>query len=310
MIEERNWALPTVSPPGIDHQPHAQNHKARPLPGLWTYFNLAEACVFPYTGRMFLAPKTIARARNIVLNTRVVPGRKQLGELLAQLAARQSRTTIISWLNANAFTLAHKDNELADSLLRSSLLLRDGVGVSVLLRLLGRDPGVNMNGTDLIPRILRAYAGRPVALFGTCEPYLSRAAEAAERMGARVILRMDGFQDLEAYARALETHDVELVVLGMGVPKQERTASFIADRVAKPLLVLNGGAILDFMAERFPRAPKAWRRLRMEWLFRLIQEPQRLWRRYLLGGVVFLSHAAQLACVMRCGAPPVPDERG
>jgi len=51
-------------------------------------------------------------------------------------------------------------------------------------------------------------------------------------------------------------------------------------------------AILDFMADRFPRAPKLWRRLRLEWLFRLRQEPRRLWQRYTVEGALFLFYTA------------------
>ncbi|MFL9993138.1 WecB/TagA/CpsF family glycosyltransferase [Paraburkholderia sediminicola] len=206
---------------------------------------------------------------------------------------------IVSWVNAHAVMLAKNNPAFSETLSRSDLIFRDGIGVSILLRMLGTDPRGNMNGTDLIPYIVRAYEGRSIALLGTVEPYLSQAAEAFGRQGARIVATMDGFQDPQAYVKCLDGLDVDLVVLGMGMPKQEGVAALLAERIAKPCVILNGGAILDFMAGRFPRAPRVWRQLKLEWLFRVILEPKRLWRRYLLGGVGFVAHAAQTAIAAR-----------
>ena len=243
---------------------------------------------------MLLPQETIFRSLKIIRHTQIIRDVEHIADLVARLAERQKQITINSWVNAHTLTVAQKDSDLAISLLRSTILLRDGVGISVLFRLLGRDAGINLNGTDWIPRILRLHAGRRVALLGSREPYLSKAAEAVEKLGCRVALRMDGFQEPEVYTRQLVANDVDVVVLGMGVPKQHEVAHFLTNKLVRPVLILNGGAILDFMADRFPRAPKLWRRLRLEWLFRLTQEPRRLWRRYTVGGVLFLFYTAQL----------------
>lgn len=209
------------------------------------------------------------------------------------------RPIVVSWVNAHAVMLAKNNPAFSETLSRSDLIFRDGIGVSILLRMLGIDPRGNMNGTDLIPHIVRAYRGRSIALFGTAEPYLSQAAEAFGREGARVVATMDGFQDPQTYVECLKGLDVDLVVLGMGMPKQEGVAALLAEHIARPCVILNGGAILDFMAGRFPRAPRVWRQMKLEWLFRLILEPKRLWRRYLLGGVSFVAHAMQTVITAR-----------
>lgn len=218
------------------------------------------------------------------------------------------RPIVVSWVNAHAVMLARDNAAFSRVLSQSDLIFRDGIGVSVLLRMVGIDPRGNMNGTDLIPQIARAYQGRSIALFGTAEPYLSQAAEVFSRLGTRVIATMDGFQDPQAYVDRLKGLDVDLVILGMGMPKQEGVAALLADHLAMPCVILNGGAILDFMAGRFPRAPHIWRQLKLEWLFRLLMEPRRLWRRYLVGGVAFAAHAAQTALFARMGmALPVEE---
>ncbi|MDR3450302.1 MAG: WecB/TagA/CpsF family glycosyltransferase [Alphaproteobacteria bacterium] len=243
--------------------------------------------------------KNLAHSARIINHLRIVRSSEHAEGLLARLSERHERATIVSWLNANALTIAHRDDGLRGNLLKSSILLRDGVGISILLRLLGMEAGTNMNGTDFIPRIIRSYAGKSVALLGTQEPYLSRAAAAVEKMGARVVLRMDGFEPPAFYAERLAGVEADLVILAMGMPKQEQVASYLAEKLERPCLILNGGAILDFLAERFPRAPYVWRRLRMEWLFRMIQEPRRLGRRYVVGGAVFIAHTFQMVFMLR-----------
>ncbi len=86
----------------------------------------------------------------------------------------------------------------------------------------------------------------------------------------------------------------ELIILAMGNPKQETVASMIASSVTTPMVIVNGGAIADVLAKRFERAPQWVRRAHCEWLFRLLQEPRRLWRRYLLGGISFAWRVMRL----------------
>ncbi len=87
------------------------------------------------------------------------------------------------------------------------------------------------------------------------------------------------------------------------MPKQEFVAAELVKYLDRrhPCLILNGGAILDFLADRFPRAPHTLRRFRLEWLFRLFLEPGRLWRRYILGGLIFSTRLARVAWVCRQG---------
>jgi exopolysaccharide biosynthesis WecB/TagA/CpsF family protein len=69
----------------------------------------------------------------------------------------------------------------------------------------------------------------------------------------------------------------------------------------RPCTIAAGGAILDFWAGRFPRAPLWMRRAGIEWVFRLLREPRRLWRRYVLGNPLLLWRALRLARDRRAG---------
>lgn len=212
---------------------------------------------------------------------------KERRALLDDMAA-PAGPMVLSFLNQHSFNLGWSDPDFRHHLLESDLLLRDGVGIAVCMRLLGRDPGLNLNGTDLIPDVARRFAGRATMICGTVPPYVEKAAEAVAGLGGHVVGVMDGFRDDDAYLRAVREKHPDLVILGMGMPKQERVAALLADRCDQSMLIVNGGAVLDFLAQRFPRAPRLFRRLRLEWAYRLMLEPRRLWRRYVLGGFAFL----------------------
>src|SRR5690606_19720239 len=91
-------------------------------------------------------------------------------------------------------------------------------------------------------------------------------------------------------------------LVAMGVPRQEIWIMEHAARIEIPV-VLGVGALLDFVAGRVPRAPASVRRLRLEWLFRLLVGPRRLFGRYVIGTPVFLSRALRYAVTGQLTSP-------
>jgi exopolysaccharide biosynthesis WecB/TagA/CpsF family protein len=158
---------------------------------------------------------------------------------------------------------------------------------------------LNLNGTDLIPRLVEIYKGENAALLGTRDPYIRKAAAAAAEKGLKPVLSMDGFRQDEEYLEAVRERRPFLIILGMGMPKQERVASLLAGNLDYPCVIICGGAILDFMAGKVPRAPLIFRRTGMEWLYRLAREPRRLFTRYAIGNFLFLLRSARLALRFR-----------
>ncbi len=167
------------------------------------------------------------------------------------------------------------------------------------LKAFGYPHGVNMNGTDLIPDIIRAYSGRRAALFGTRSPWLDRAREKMEAEGLVVVACVDGFSPIEAYLDIAAETKPELVVLAMGMPRQEQISVRLVERLTRPTLIVNGGAILDFLGERVTRAPTFMQKTGTEWVYRLSLEPRRLARRYVLGIPIFFSRVAMTRLVFR-----------
>lgn len=204
--------------------------------------------------------------------------------------------SVISFVNAHGFNISAHDAEFAEALTGSDILLRDGSGMKILMKMMDMDPGANLNGTDLIPQIVARFAREkaPIAFMGTTEPWLSIAAQTSRNEGADIHLVEDGFQPEQHYVDRLAAKPCRLVVLGMGMPKQERVSMMIRNKLDGPMVVVNGGAVLDFLAGRVTRAPKWMRSIGIEWLYRLFKEPKRLFRRYVIGNFTFLWRALRL----------------
>jgi exopolysaccharide biosynthesis WecB/TagA/CpsF family protein len=235
----------------------------------------------------------VALANQLLGKITVIAREADEANLIARVT-RTARPLVLSFVNQNAMNLAWSSPDYAACLISSDVLLRDGIGIELCLAALGRRAGRNMCGTDFIPRIAAAFSGKRTALFGTEEPWTGRAAETLATLGCQIVAQLDGFKPESDYvAEAIRTQP-QLVLLAMGNPKQETVARMIASAVTAPMVIVNGGAVADVLAKRFERAPRWVRRVHCEWLFRLLQEPKRLWRRYLLGGLSFAWYVMRL----------------
>lgn len=203
----------------------------------------------------------------------------------------------IAFVNAHAFNLACRDANFYSAIRQSDLLLRDGIGVEILFRMLGSDPGENLNGTDLIPQLLeRSFKNKRVAIFGSAQEELDKAEVLLRNSGLNVVATVDGFQSEDTYLESLRENVPDVVILAMGMPKQE-ILSITLQAEMTSLVTVNGGAIIDFLAGKVERAPRWVRACHMEWCFRLFMEPKRLFRRYVVGNVVFLSRAVWIKLI-------------
>lgn len=209
-------------------------------------------------------------------------------DALLERLASPGQPLIVSFVNAHAVNLAWRDPTIGDTFLESDVLLRDGIGVDIGMRMLGRPSGRNLNGTDLIPRLADRFDGRPVALFGTQDPWLGQAREALESRGLEIVACEHGFHERDHYVDVARLARPALVVLAMGMPKQEGVALALRGALTGPVTIVNGGAILDFLGGKVSRAPTWMRRAKLEWVYRLVKEPQRLASRYLVGNPMYI----------------------
>lgn len=200
----------------------------------------------------------------------------------------------LAFLNAHAANLAAADPFFA-RLLSSFTVLNDGIGLDLAARwAYRRSFPANLNGTDFVPHLL-ARADRPlrIHLVGG-RPGVAAAAGrviAAQFPQHRVVGAQHGYftgaETDEVVARVAKSRaDVLLVALGNPVQERFVAAHFDALDVG---LAVGVGALLDFLSGEVGRAPVWVRRLRAEWAWRLLREPLRMWRRYLVGNVVFMT---------------------
>ncbi len=194
--------------------------------------------------------------------------------------------------NVDHFVLAEEDPRFRAAYQAASLSLVDGTPVLWACRLLGLPIQEKVSGSDLTVPLAERAAARGLRLF-----FLGGAGGVAEKAAA--ILR-SRFPALDVAGMASPSVDMseapsarepiyesirrtrpDLLLVALGTPKGELFAHEAREAV-RPAVVLSVGASLDFIAGTARRAPRLLSTLGLEWLFRLAQEPKRLWRRYLV----------------------------
>lgn len=207
---------------------------------------------------------------------------------------QKRKSTVVTFINAHAINLMYDDEGFVADVLNSDYLFRDGVGIKVAGAVIGMPVGLNMNGTDFIPLFLKYCHLKKVVFYGTAEPHISKAVKWAESNRLTVVNYLDGFQDEQVYVSNAVMERPGVIILGMGMPIQESVSIKLRNALPLNTVIVNGGAIFDFLAERYPRAPVWMRAIGLEWVYRLTKEPQRLWRRYMVGNLFFLYRLAVL----------------
>jgi N-acetylglucosaminyldiphosphoundecaprenol N-acetyl-beta-D-mannosaminyltransferase len=211
--------------------------------------------------------------------------------LLADLAARiaAGRGFTLATLNLDHLVKLRTDGAFRAAYGAHSHVVADGNPVVWLRRMAGR-PVRLVPGSELVWPLCRmaAQAGLKVALIGSTEPALARAAERLEKTypGLEIVLRLApsfGFDPDGAEAGAcidrLEAGGIGLCLIALGAPRQERFAIRAAARLPGTGFA-SIGAGLDFIAGTQRRAPRLMRKLALEWLWRMASDPLRLTRRY------------------------------
>jgi N-acetylglucosaminyldiphosphoundecaprenol N-acetyl-beta-D-mannosaminyltransferase len=217
--------------------------------------------------------------------------------------AQERSSRRVMYVNAHVVNQSRSTLGLAEALRRADLVYCDGYGVRLAARALGRPVPHRMTGADWIWILagLCERMGHPIYLLGS-EPPLAREAAARLRRlypDLEVAGAHHGFFDLHSphNERVIEdilAHRPRIVLVGMGTPKQE----LWVDRYAGQLdgaVVWTVGALFDYVSGHVPRAPRWLADNGLEWIFRLAIEPQRMWRRYLLGNPVFLGRVVNEA---------------
>lgn len=220
----------------------------------------------------------------------------------------RSRTEMDAWpegrflidtVNAHSFVVAGKDTAFADALLSADALLPDGISIVKACRFLRTQnaPDEKIAGADLFAYEMGKLNEKGGVCFflGSSPTTLALIVEKAAKVypNIRVITYSPPYQaaftpeESRAMVNAVHAANPDLLWVGMTAPKQEK---WLYDHWNDLDIHCHAGAIgavFDFFAGTVKRAPQKWIDLGLEWLYRLLKEPRRTWRRYLVNNTVF-----------------------
>jgi len=200
--------------------------------------------------------------------------------------------------NTHSLVLMHKDKEFKDITNSASLVVADGKPLTWISRLYGEPIPERVAGSDLVYGLGKKSSEKGYKLFflGSNPATLGKMVENLKKMFPSLQVagvysppfkkEFSGREDAKMIA-LINKVKPNVLFVGLGAPKQERWIWEHKDELQVPVSI-GVGAAFDFVAGTVKRAPKWMQKCGLEWLFRLCQEPRRLWRRYLIGNPVFL----------------------
>ncbi|MDF9278729.1 WecB/TagA/CpsF family glycosyltransferase [Arthrobacter sp. EH-1B-1] len=244
------------------------------------------------------------------LRMRIIGGKVFLGEFelfaedaesldgrIRELVSEQ-RPRLIVTPNVDQVLRLESSEVLLESYSTSSLRLLDGMPLVWLARLLGAKAAQRNTGADLLPRVVRMAASSnwTVALLGGTDEVGQLAASRLQQKYAGAVVNHVPFpmtsdltsDECKSVLKSLLEMQANVVFVCLGSPKQEEWALTWWGSLP-PALYVGAGAAIDFAAGGKKRAPLLLQRAGGEWVWRLMQEPRRLAKRYLLDGPRFLT---------------------
>jgi len=224
-----------------------------------------------------------------------------MSEVMEVVAAAIDRRDplLIGVVNAAKVVNMGRDPALRQSVLDADIVLADGISIVWASRLLGMPLPERVTGIDLMMEMLRQgdRAGWRLYCLGATPDVLSRTIDtiAQDFPGVRIAGSHHGYfeaEDETELARSISDAKADILLVAMTSPKKEQFLARWRETLGVPVCHGVGGSF-DVLAGKVQRAPEAWQRLGLEWLYRVKQEPGRLWRRYLLTNLMFLRLLAR-----------------
>jgi N-acetylglucosaminyldiphosphoundecaprenol N-acetyl-beta-D-mannosaminyltransferase len=226
----------------------------------------------------------------------------RLADLLGWIeqAIRAQQRTIVAYANIHAINLAQRDTSFRQALNSADIVFCDGQGLRLGAALLGHLLPERFTPPDWIDAAAAGCAARAERIFllgGQPGVALEAACRLRSRHPGLQIAAHHGYflaspTDEADTLDAIRTFQPALLLVGMGMPLQECWVIAHRDQIAAPV-VMTVGALFDYLAGKVARGPRWLTDNGFEWLCRLWYEPQRLWRRYLLGNPAFMLLVAR-----------------
>ena len=205
---------------------------------------------------------------------------------------------LINTINAHSFNVAQRDPLFANALFEGDYLIPDGASVVQACKWINAksQPKERIAGWDLFSFEMERNRKSKVMFMGSSEKVLSLIKEraAVDYPEMEVVTYSPPYkaeflnEDNADIIKAINDANPDLLWIGMTAPKQEKWIYQHWQELDIHCHVGTIGAVFDFYAGTSKRAPKWWQEHSLEWLYRLIKEPRRMWRRYIIGNPLFI----------------------
>lgn len=216
------------------------------------------------------------------------------------LATLPDGKLLINTINAHSYNTARKDRLFAEALINGGALIPDGISIVKACHLIGASsqPKERISGWDLFEFEMNKLNSKGGKCFfmGSSEKVLALIKKRAKSVYPNIVVETYSppykqefsFDDNKRIITAINIANPDLLWIGLTAPKQEKWAYSHWNELNIHCHVGTVGAVFDFFADTVKRAPQSWQNCGLEWLYRLICEPRRMWRRYLIGNILFL----------------------
>ena len=217
-----------------------------------------------------------------------------------ELEALPEGKLLINTINAHSYNTALKDAFFAEALMKGDALIPDGASIVMACRKLKAksQPTERIAGWDLFTMEMERLnqKGGTCFFMGSSEKVLKLIREKAKTVYPNI--RIETYsppykpefseEENRAIIEAINRANPDLLWIGMTAPKQEKWAYRHWDELDIHCHCGTIGAVFDFFAGTMERAPLWWQEHSLEWLYRLLKEPKRMWRRYIIGNTLFI----------------------
>ena len=216
------------------------------------------------------------------------------------LAFLPDKKLLINTINAHSYNTAQKDNLFAEALENGDVLIPDGISIVLAFkwRHWMNGPKERVAGADLFNFEMKKLneKGGTCFFLGSSEKVLGLIKEhaAIDYPNINIITYSPPYkpqltnEESRLMVEAVNSANPDLLWVGMTAPKQEKWAYFNWKDLNIHCHCGTIGAVFDFYAGTVKRAPIWWQNKGLEWLYRLLKEPRRMWRRYIIGNTLFL----------------------
>ncbi len=212
-----------------------------------------------------------------------------------------NKPKFITYLNAHCFNVSETDKEYHAILKKSDLLYADGQSVVWASGLFGNKLSERVNAGDFILNFFHICSEKKIKIYllGGKEEIINSAVNNFKNIIKDLPLTgfRNGFfkkEENETIINNINNADPDILIIGMGVPCQEKWLAENIDKI-NVKVAWCVGALFEYFSGYRKRAPVWMRKIGLEWLFRLALEPSRLWKRYLVGNLLFVMRVFKWA---------------